>query len=119
MVRNTYTNWIFRLVETFSVSGVISKANESSTFVEWINKGFKKTNMGTPESTAQVHPRLLTRALLERAVASGKTKFVQGKNGNVLQAAPQLGSFMRIVYRYRQGGGAEWEQGLRGEGRRL
>ena len=72
------------------MSGGISKANESSTSVEWINKGFKKTNMGTPESTAQVHPRLLTRALLERAVASGKTKFLRGKNESVLQAALKL-----------------------------
>ena len=56
-----------------------SKAKESSASDGWISKGLVKTNMGTQESTAQVHPKLLTKALMEKAVANGKTKFLQGK----------------------------------------
>ena len=56
-----------------------SKTKESSASDGWISKGLLKTSMGTEDSTAQVHPKLLTKALMERAVANGKTKFLQGK----------------------------------------
>ena len=67
-----------RRIETFSVKGS-SKAKESSASDGWISKGLSKKSMGTEDSTAQVHPKLLTKALMERAVANGKTKFLQGK----------------------------------------
>ena len=76
------------------MSGGISKAKKSSASVEWTSRSFKKINMGTQRSTAQVHPRLLTLALLERAIASGRTKFLQGKNGIVIRAVLYRGLFI-------------------------
>lgn len=43
----------------------------------WLAEGAKTSSMGTTETTAQVHPRLLTRALMDSAVERG-AKLIKG-----------------------------------------
>ena len=78
-------------------------AEESSASADWISKGSTKTHMGTRESTAQVHPRLLTRALRERAVAGGKTNFFEARAEELPRQAAVLlqncGSLMQLCVR--------------------
>ena len=73
------TACIPRGVETFSV-GSIKDTEDSSTSGGWLRKNSTKAIMGTVRTTAQVHPRLLTKALLEKAVTRGNTKFLKGMN---------------------------------------
>ncbi|KAG5040320.1 hypothetical protein JHK85_012796 [Glycine max] len=61
----------YRALTTLSLTVAESEGSSSatSTLPSWVNGAARSCKtIGTPETTAQVHPRLFTRALIDRAV---------------------------------------------------
>ncbi|KAK1924891.1 putative cytoplasm protein [Papiliotrema laurentii] len=72
--------WGYRVVDTLSVDFDATKKSKRASPLKWLPEGLIQSSrsLGTPKTTAQVHPRLLTSFLSEQFLASENTDLVIG-----------------------------------------
>ncbi|KAG0169185.1 hypothetical protein DFQ28_004298 [Apophysomyces sp. BC1034] len=96
---NGEANYGYRRVDTYSVSFNNTKNSKTATDISWLNQNNVRSSavLGTPSTTAQVHPRQFTQTLLDEATETGHVKILQRSVTSLLYDAENKHKVVGVV----------------------